>query len=327
MINELEIHNFKSIKDLTLPCKRFNIFIGEPNTGKSNILEALGLLSFIAVRQYYPEATLDGFVRYERTANLFFDGAIEEGLTIRCDGAQLNLEWQDGHLQGSYAGPHGPIAEVHGDAQTITEVTNYKGVSSPSVQFYRRPEVENFIETGYPSLLPPYGANLPSLLLRKKRLRHDANLAFVAQGLRLAFPGLGNRIELLKNYDDAISSYPYKLASESQQRQVFYTTAIDANRYATLLFEEPEAHSFLGDVHFLAEVIALDQNMNQYFVTTHSDCFLMSHICKASRNDLAVHIVYEKDHQTRVRTLSEEEMPELFELNIFLNWEAFVHPE
>ena len=47
MINELEIHNFKSIKDLTLPCKRFNIFIGEPNTGKSNILEALGLVSFV----------------------------------------------------------------------------------------------------------------------------------------------------------------------------------------------------------------------------------------------------------------------------------------
>ena len=54
MINELEIHNFKSIKDLTLPCKRFNVFIGEANTGKSNILEALGLLSFIGVRQYHP---------------------------------------------------------------------------------------------------------------------------------------------------------------------------------------------------------------------------------------------------------------------------------
>ena len=47
MIETLEITNFKSVKRLTLPCKRFNIFIGEPNTGKSNILEALGLLSFV----------------------------------------------------------------------------------------------------------------------------------------------------------------------------------------------------------------------------------------------------------------------------------------
>ncbi len=49
MIETLEISNFKSVKHLKLPCKRFNVFIGEPNTGKSNILEALGLLSFVGM--------------------------------------------------------------------------------------------------------------------------------------------------------------------------------------------------------------------------------------------------------------------------------------
>ena len=43
-INTLEIKNFKSIKDLKLDCKQVNLFIGEPNVGKSNILEALALL-------------------------------------------------------------------------------------------------------------------------------------------------------------------------------------------------------------------------------------------------------------------------------------------
>ncbi len=33
-IREVEIENFKSIKNLKLECKRVNIFIGEPNTGK-----------------------------------------------------------------------------------------------------------------------------------------------------------------------------------------------------------------------------------------------------------------------------------------------------
>ena len=42
MIKKLEIENFKSIKHLSLDCKRVNVFIGEPNAGKSNILEALG---------------------------------------------------------------------------------------------------------------------------------------------------------------------------------------------------------------------------------------------------------------------------------------------
>ena len=48
MINTLEINRFKSIKSLTLNCRKINLFIGEPNTGKSNILEALGLWSFLS---------------------------------------------------------------------------------------------------------------------------------------------------------------------------------------------------------------------------------------------------------------------------------------
>ena len=44
-IKSLEIKNFKSIKKLSADCSRINIFIGEPNSGKSNILEALSLFS------------------------------------------------------------------------------------------------------------------------------------------------------------------------------------------------------------------------------------------------------------------------------------------
>lgn len=45
MITELSIKNFKSIKELQIPCKKLNVFIGEPNSGKSNIIEALSLQS------------------------------------------------------------------------------------------------------------------------------------------------------------------------------------------------------------------------------------------------------------------------------------------
>ncbi|MYC29604.1 MAG: AAA family ATPase [Chloroflexi bacterium] len=327
MINELEIHNFKSIKDLTLPCKRFNLFIGEPNTGKSNILEALGLVSFVGVRQYDPNARLDGFVRHERLSNLFYDDAADKGLSIQCDRTHLDFVCEDGRFRGHYAGPEGVIAELHADQHTVTEVHNRAGVWAPQVKFYRQPAVENFVESNCGSLLPPNGANLPSVLMQNDWLRYQSNLAFESQGLKLAFPGQANTIKLLKNYEDAIDTYPYKLASESLQRQVFYLTAIDSNAHATLLFEEPEAHSFPEAVHFLAEVIALDENNNQYFLTTHSNHFLMSHLCKAPSKDLGIHIVYSENHQTRVRTLSEEEIPQLFEFNVFLNWEKFAYPE
>ena len=47
MLDRLEIRNFKSIEHLDIECRRVNVLIGEPNTGKSNILEALGLISFV----------------------------------------------------------------------------------------------------------------------------------------------------------------------------------------------------------------------------------------------------------------------------------------
>ena len=47
MISNLEIKNYKSINQMELNCSRINVFIGEPNSGKSNILEALDL-SFLS---------------------------------------------------------------------------------------------------------------------------------------------------------------------------------------------------------------------------------------------------------------------------------------
>ena len=46
MIPNILIKNFKTIKELQFDCKRLNLFIGDANTGKSNILEAFSLLNF-----------------------------------------------------------------------------------------------------------------------------------------------------------------------------------------------------------------------------------------------------------------------------------------
>ncbi len=45
MIKHLKISHFKSIRETELGCKRVNVFIGEPNKGKTNILEGLALFS------------------------------------------------------------------------------------------------------------------------------------------------------------------------------------------------------------------------------------------------------------------------------------------
>lgn len=56
-ITFLRIQSFKSIKDITLHPRRVNLIIGEPNVGKSNLLEAMTLLG-----NFDLPTTLPGFI-------------------------------------------------------------------------------------------------------------------------------------------------------------------------------------------------------------------------------------------------------------------------
>ena len=85
MIKNLQIRNFKSIKNLDLECERINLFIGEPNTGKSNILETLGILSF---SKY---GSITDFVRIESMSDLFYDENLDEKITISADDTVLEI--------------------------------------------------------------------------------------------------------------------------------------------------------------------------------------------------------------------------------------------
>lgn len=96
MIESLEIMGFKSIEHLKLNCKRVNLFIGEPNTGKSNILEAIGLLSHI-----YHGRVRD-FVRFENMTDLFYDRDLENKVNINFDEKSLEVTFKDGWFRGSY---------------------------------------------------------------------------------------------------------------------------------------------------------------------------------------------------------------------------------
>ena len=45
MIRSLRIQDFKSIRDVQVELGRVNLFIGGNGTGKSNVLEAIGIIS------------------------------------------------------------------------------------------------------------------------------------------------------------------------------------------------------------------------------------------------------------------------------------------
>ena len=326
MIQELEIHNFKSIKDLTLPCKRFNIFIGEPNTGKSNILEALGLVSFVETQRLYEGAELQGFVRHVRMPNLFYDQNLDESLSISCDKNSLELTFHNPTYQCVFTDPDRVLlAKIEGTDLDTGHISS-SVVEGPAVRFYRAPAVAGFSETTSDYLLPPYGTNLLSLLSKRRDLAGIVGLFFSSLGYRLWLRPHENQIDIAKASEDiVITSFPYSLASDTLQRITFYTAAIETNKNAVIVLEEPEAHSFPGETKLLAEQIAMDEYDNQYFVVTHNPYFLMPLLSKAPKDDIAINIVYtEDDYQTKVKGLKPEDLPELFELDIFANLSRYI---
>ncbi len=77
----VEIKNFKSIKQTRFDCKRVNVLIGKPNVGKSNILEALGLLNGEGFPDIHGSMMQEG-VRYEDLSGLFFRNDVQNLLKI-----------------------------------------------------------------------------------------------------------------------------------------------------------------------------------------------------------------------------------------------------
>ena len=320
MIKNLEIKNFKSIKQLKLDCEKINILIGEPNTGKSNILEALGIFSFGG---YYAYGALRNFVRFERASNLFYDENLDEPVRISLDDIDFDLSFKDGRFQGTInAKEHGTVT-IKGDYNDIA-LAGGQNSKLVSFKFYQFAIQNAFPRLESDFLLPPSGANLMSLIRANKELMSLANQLFSNFGLKLGLRPQENRIEVIKQVEPIIVSYPYSLTSDTLQRIIFHLFAVLSNKDSVLVFEEPESHAFPYYMKYLAETIALDERNNQYFISTHNPYFLLPILEKSPKEDVAVFITDYKEYQTKVTPLSAEEKEEIMEIDVFSNLDRFL---
>lgn len=321
MISSLEINNFKSIKHLELACRKVNIFIGKPNMGKSNILESVGIFSILYGK-------LENFIRFENIANLFYDQDTERKIEVMADDSFCTLEFEQGKFvgKGKYQ-----LKEKSIHIQFEYGFEGFKGGSVDTtlpIKFYRFFTLDKFPKQELNFLLPPRGENLLALLLVNKELRKLVSDLFAEFGIRIGLKPLENKIEVLKETDGIIISYPYSLVSDTLQRVVFYLVALETNKDSIILLEEPEAHSFPFYTKYLAERIALDET-NQFFISTHNPYFLLSVLEKAPQNELGIFITYFEEYQTKVKQLSATEMSEFFDLDasVFFNLDHFLGKE
>lgn len=180
------------------------------------------------------------------------------------------------------------------------------------------------------TLRTPHGDNLIAVIQTQPALRQEISRLFAQYGLKFMLRMDERRLEVFKDLDGVIYSYPYSSMADTLQRLIFYLAAIESNDDAVILLEEPEAHSFPVYVSQLGRRIIKSRN-NQFFVATHSP-YLITEILEEMLTDdelkpeLAMFVAYYEDYQTKVRQLTEDELiaVRVDGLDVFYNMARFV---
>ena len=272
---------------------------------------------------YYSSDARQEFVRFENTSNLFYDDSLDSDIQVKWNEESLVFHYDGGNFQGRLSFGDREETVLGGDHARIWSTRSGQGQLAP-FKLYRFEVHERFERRESDYLLPPSGENLVSLLLTHKEIRSLANDLFSSIGLRLGLRPQEHKIEILKQYEDIIVSYPYRLTSDTLQRLVFYMAAILSNKDSVLVFEEPESHAFPYYTKYLAELMALDQAQNQYFISTHNPYFLLPLLEKTPKDEIAIFITYFEDYETKVRPLNDDQLQRLTEIDVFSNLDSFL---
>jgi AAA15 family ATPase/GTPase len=341
MIESLTIKNFKSIKDLSIDCKRVNLFIGRPNTGKSNILEALGLLSWLPYAKVIPEEEkkpdntkailipreynprLFNFIRFLGVQDLFRNSLIDEkvevsvtkqkeiGINMKLMAGAVFIEDKNNNnkIKLSYSGE---VTKIDSTLEDFSFIKYYK-FSRDNIVFPH--DISQ-------SLLPPSGSNLFSLVLGNKRLRKVMADFFKEEELTLVLRPHDMSFEVQSQIGDIVFNNPYISVSDTLQRILFHYMAMESNEENTLVFEEPESYAFPFYTKWLAERIAL-YNTNQFFISTHNPYFLEPILEKTKKDDINLFAVFKEGFHTKLVKLTEDDISELLDSDPFFNLDQF----
>lgn len=354
MYTSLKIENFKSIKSLDLPLKRVNVLIGEPNTGKSNILEACALMGtgYLCLYDDYLRKAL----RFSKIPELFFlknpnNNPIDVRLQAQTLGRdiltyQTHITYNLGTNAGNqtllfsengvnaendfpYQAKKNSTSFIHNKIRDKTFSTSDKGdeekweqlLNSYALKYYNFAKFDlsnsnkHYSDESFLySLESPFGTNLHGLLNNRTELQEHLGVYFMKYGYRIYIDPEKNRLQFVKLSDYAMLQFDISLAADTLLRMIYYDLALRTNKDAFLLLEEPEAYSYPTYVSELAYEIANDEHNNQYLLTTHSPHMIYKLIDELSYDELNIVGVYFEDFQTKVKVFTEDELGELLDM-------------
>ncbi len=344
LIKNLRIQNFKSIKDLSLDCERINVFIGKPNAGKSNILEAVSLLG-VNYEETLSEKFLQTTVRYKSLNHLFNNFNIRKSIIVDADKETVvSLEdapsdLYEGHkydfiFSSSYLSKNLTDSERKKTSPSRFviklfldgKVMGGNGPNERRMTAIKRYEFRGLLEARNNGvyLNPPHGDNFYSIIESFSELRDEIKEFLQPNGLELLLDIETQRITIVQKTENTLISFPLVLVPDTFQRYIFHLAAIKSNRDSVLLFEEPESHSYGPYIYQLAQHILNDEGKNQFFLTTHNPYFLLPLMQEGK--DVAVFTTWFENYETHAKRLSHEEIREILDygVDLFLNLDHFI---
>lgn len=339
-IHNIEIKNFKSIRHQKIEdCRRVNVFVGYPNTGKSNILEAMSLISYLKKENNLP---LNYLCRFKKLIDVFYDGNKQKDAEVFVDDYVFSLRYIDsGQLDLAIIERKNYVPNFNSATADIIKNLSFARdgrILHTDVKDYTEGQIvlkkyQFDISHSFPGLSQtvlnfPFGTNLGEVLRYNNNLRKETGELFSTYNLRLVFDEEGN-IEVQKQLDEYTAfKFSFTQVADTLQRLIFHKAAIATNEHSVLLFEEPEAHMFPPYISkFTADVI-YDENNNQYFIATHSPFVLNDFMEDMDKENLAIYAVgYKKETgETIIRRLTDDEITEIYQygIDLFFNLENFL---
>jgi AAA15 family ATPase/GTPase len=333
-ISHLQINNYKSIKKLDLECSRINILIGEPNVGKSNILEALDLhfLSWMLaqnegrINQGFQPIDVKNYFRVNEVTDLFHLGDLSQSIFLNgFNFLDYTLQMKDegGEKYFEISTAKGSLFEINND---FTPRNGIGFFSSPVTPYRYKEDIESHDSSNYLNqLMPPFGNNIGSVILHNPSIQEFMEVLATNSNTPFEFNIDKKSKEItvqLRVNKGLVFKIPYSSLADTFRRILFYISAIRADNGYVITLEEPEAHSFPPYISYLADEI-INKDNRQFFIATHSPYLLNKLIEKTPESELAVFVCgYDKVNlQTTAKKLSQTDLSELLDygVDIFFN--------
>lgn len=322
-LQHISIQNFKSIQSCKINnCSRINLFIGRPNVGKSNIIEALSLFSITFLKENTSKK-LTNLVRLENELELFYKGEVKYEALIKTNYNSIEIHYKESRGI-SFDFHHNSIAKTIYNVDEKLNVKSGGYLNHPIKRYTFNPNV-SYKRSNAKYLIPPYGFNLLNIIKNYNSLKQEVIDLFKEYDLTVAFDRGSQTLKILQSKkDDNIFLIPYSSIANTLQRLIFFKAAIASNNNSVLLFEEPEAHSFPPYMSKLTQDI-INKKDNQFFVATHSP-YILNDLLENAQDELSIYMVGYVDKQTIVKQLTELQLHDIHQygVDLFTNSESFI---